>query len=399
MLLSTFAIKAAEKFAFLPCQNRKNSQRWSFALAAAAAIGCAAPVFASDYEPTLIATTGDSVVYVLTDGSYIGLTGASTSYLQPRVGPASNFAGPSGAIFISPGSGIPGAIVGNTLAFGGSGISDQATYWTTPGNPTALAAPTTPPGTTSFNSASGVSPDGTQFIGSTSINSVSSALLWTSSGATPVSLTPNGFTGSTGISTDGTNEVINATDSSGVTHGLVIAGASTSYTDLTSSVASLGFNYSSTAQMNGNYVVGVSGIYSESTANPPVITQATYATLWTKEGGSYVATELGPQNSRAALTNGVVVAGTATVGGNETAVEWDIATGAMTYLNTLPDGQALDTSTVNSIDAAGDIFGSGTIGDTRYVIEWSSTVPEPASVVLLGVSAAGVMMRRRRTSQ
>ena len=218
------------------------------------------------------------------------------------------------------------------------------------------------------------------------------AFLWNGTAASATDLNPSGCTTSSASGTNGTQQVgvgygtlTNYRD-----HALLWSGSAANVVDLNPSAfyASQGLGICGSQQVGRGYL----------TASDP----NTHALLWS--GSAASAVDLNPGGislSEAEDTNGAEQIGFGrglSTGNNDHAYAWfgtaDSAVDLHQYL-----GSGFVRSYAKDIDAAGNIVGYAvdTSGSTHAVL-WQ-VVPEPSTIVLLGIGAIGLVSciwRRRR---
>jgi hypothetical protein len=232
-----------------------------------------------------------------------------------------------------------------------------------------------------FDTSDGNGVGGGQQVGAASTLAMggnSDAFLWTGTAASAVNLSPAGFASSEGFDTDGLNQVGDGITVGGG-HALLWSGTAASAVDLGPGTAY--------------------GVY----ANQQVgLDNHLNATLWT--GSAASAIDLNTPTllrSTAYSTNGTYQVGNGQFAstGDYHAVLWSGTAASMLDLQPLLPGQFSD-SDAYYIDPSDNVFGEafGTYNGTTtlYAVEWSPTVPEPASASLLLLGAGGLLVRRRR---
>ncbi|MEI8196658.1 MAG: PEP-CTERM sorting domain-containing protein [Phycisphaerae bacterium] len=136
-----------------------------------------------------------------------------------------------------------------------------------------------------------------------------------------------------------------------------------------------------------------------------------HAVLWTVASGGGVTTSILPITSTYLSANAYGVSGSLVVGSGVTvaspflspdhALVWEnLATSYPTDLHGLLPVGVYESSVATSVDSNGVIFGYATLASdpsvTQAVIWAPSTVPEPATLGLLGLGVMGLLARKRR---
>jgi hypothetical protein len=285
--------------------------------------------------------------------------------------------------------------------FGGSATGDfsHAVLWSS----TAGSAVDLNPAQLGMYASLANGTDGIQQVGhgvfGTPTDHISHALLWTGTAASAVDLNPSQFgnnIGSVAIGVSDGHEVGNYSSLTIPNHAVLWNGTADSAVDLEPLDPSLEF--SNAVATCGNEQVG------GARANGG----ASQAFLWFGTAASAVnlnpTTLVGINSSLAVATNGLQQVGSGYDGSADTdddqALVWSGSADSVVDLQpTLPPDGTWNFSDADSIDAAGNIFGtaSGTFdGLTGYfAVEWSS-VPEPASILLLLPGALLLLKRRMR---
>ena len=252
------------------------------------------------------------------------------------------------------------------------------------------------------SSSNALATSGSQQVGyaSKGLSGSPNAYLWTGSAATAKNLNPTNYSSSTALGTDGTQQVGSA--GSGTAHAILWSGSASSYVDLNPSE----WVDSEADGVDGTQQVG----YGAPPGSNPDYTLAAsdvQALLWTGSADSYV--DLNPTGyllSQALATNGAQQVGEAWVTGSGGLFPDDAPGDAMVWSSTansavdlspsLPSTDTWLSSTATSIDSSGDVFGYAVdSGKNYYAVEWTPTVPEPASAGLLAFVMVGVFHRRR----
>ncbi len=250
---------------------------------------------------------------------------------------------------------------------------------------------------TRFSASAAMGTNGTQQVGlggdfmigteegNITITGGGTALLWNGS-SSYTDLNPSGFNSSIATGISGTQQVGWGEPSSGSTeHALLWNGTASSYVSLHPS----GF-YSSRAR-------GTSGTQQVGMGRPDSMSW-NRALLWTGTAESFVdLTPSGFGESCATGTNGTQQVGwgaqTVWPAGDllKRALVWN---GSATDFTILPLGGFYETW-ANGIDEYGNIVGCGkTMGGETHALLWQ-VVPEPATVLLLGMGGLAITRRRR----
>jgi hypothetical protein len=357
-----------------------------------------APVQAADYSGTVLyPLTLPSSAYTLIE-PYSAAAGQAAGLGDLRIdgvltSHALLWSGPTGSVVdLNPGNSTSSGVQGTdgTQQVGSAeinGIGD-AFLW----SGTAASAINLNP--TGYGGSIGYGVGGGQQVGF-GYNSANllQALLWSGTAASAVDLNPNGFTQSYALGTNGTQQVGFAwgttTDTS--YHAILWSGTAASAVDL----APAGVAESQAYGVGGNQQVGYGAITSSSDS---------HAFLWSGTAAS--AVDLNPagfMTSYALGTNGTEQAGEALPNGAADnqwqAVAWSgTAASAINLQSLLPAAGTWTSSEAYSVDGEGDIFGTadGTLNGTTgiFAVEWTNTVPEPSSLLLLA-SSAGLLLRRK----
>jgi hypothetical protein len=339
------------------------------------------PPAGSSMDPSQLPTVevgGAAAGQVLTSSDFRGLYDAA---VWSSAGAPSDL-NPSG-YFQSVGAATDGVhTVGNAES---SATTEYAALWTgTSKTPVDL----NPNGFT-YSAAVGLS--GSQQVGFAEVTAGQpQAYLWTGT-ANGTNLKPTGFVNSTAVATDGTQQVGNGytSTSTQIYQALLWSGSATTYLNLNPP----SYTESWANGIDGNQQVG-DGIVD------PNVSGYTDALLWKGSASSVaVLTPQGYFNAQALSTNGSQQVGFATPDNSfdSDALVWSGSAQSMVDLESLlPTG--FYESQAQSIDSQGDVFGwatqSGPDSSSYYAVEWTP-VPEPTTLALLGVAAAGSLARRR----
>ncbi|MDP9175068.1 MAG: PEP-CTERM sorting domain-containing protein [Planctomycetota bacterium] len=303
-------------------------------------------------------------------------------------------------------SSVVGTNGSQQVGFGTGGttsFNNHAVLWT---NTAASVVDIHPTNLPVITASQAYGTDGTNQVGqgqgSTLGASNNHALFWTAGNAsTVVDLNPTniaGFTSSTAYNVKGTQSVGNGrgtTPTAGNNHALLwTSGNPNSAVDL---------NPTNLGAMSISTAYGTDGSSQQvGIAQGAVTTNKPHAILWI--GANNTAVDLTPTaiNITTAFaydTNGTnqVGYGFGTGTGNKNhALIWQGNAGSALDLNALlPAGYS---SIADTIDSSGDVFGTATdTGGNTLAVEWVpvSSLPEPASISLLGLGAVGLMQRRR----
>ena len=308
----------------------------------------------NDIHPSTLSPGDWSFVFGVGPGTQVGFVElSSTQHAAMWSGTAGSYVQLNETGFSNRSSvaAINGGVAVGTGALTGPS-QDQALVWATPGNtgvaPVALPTPGTFAGIAYVASgANGIS--GTHVVGSATLDApsgVSHAALWNITNiATPTFtvIHPTGFTDSTALG------------------------------------------------ISGNQIVG---------SGDELISGLTHAILWTMSGDTVASvTDLNPGGeftvSEAFASNGVDEVGYAQDGdGNNHAMLWEgTAASAVDLSLLLPAGEFVSSQALG-INDEGMIVGLGidTLGNTHAIV-WA---PEPGTLGILAIGAAGLLRRRRR---
>lgn len=211
------------------------------------------------------------------------------------------------------------------------------------------------------------------------------ALLWHGTADSLVDLTPTGAYRAAAISATDDSQV-GYVDMGNAGHAALWHGSAASWVDLNPSWA----EYSSAHGVFGDLEVGVSSWF-EVDANG-FDSYIVHATAW--NGTSASAIDLNPigfTSSAIAATNGSFLVGRA----DSHAVVWLGTSGGYVDLqSSLPS--TFDSSVATSIDENGDIVGFASDTNGYYAVRWTHVVPEPTSLMALGLGAFSLLRRRRK---
>jgi len=230
-------------------------------------------------------------------------------------------------------------------------------------------------------------------LGSAAAGSLNHALLWFGTAESARDLNPAGFDASEAVATNGTSQVGDAGITGGGAHAMLWSGTAASAIDL--HPTNLGLIDNSKA--NG---ISPDGSEQVGSASGPGTGGNSHAILW--RGAADTAVDIEPTNlpglagAFAVATNGEFQVGEGDFGNSRHILLWNNGDP-----NTVTDLSALLTKSywtthVYSIDAAGNVFALGQTSLYGWdAIEWSPAVPEPASVVVLGIAGIAALRRRR----
>jgi hypothetical protein len=271
--------------------------------------------------------------------------------------------------------------VGDGHGFSTTGGYEHALLWT--GN-AASYVDLNPSG---FTVSYAYGTNGTQQVGYGYTGGNIHALLWTGNAASCVDLNPGGFSASYARGISGTNQVGYGTAANGNTHALLWTGTPESCVDLNPG----GFTTSYAYGINGTQQAGY-GSGSATGGND-------HALLW--EGIASSCVDLNPDgftSSYAYGTNGAQQVGYGTTtNGMTLALLWNGSSdGVINLYQFLPLDLQVHyyMSKAIGIDSYGNIIGLVSNGDSTHAVLWQP-IPEPATLLLLGLGAAIVRKRHR----
>jgi hypothetical protein len=230
------------------------------------------------------------------------------------------------------------------------------------------------------------------------------AVLWTGTANSAVDLNPtdlSGITTSFAYGTDGSQQV-----GDGNANGFFgEPGAALLWSGTAASAVNL--SPTNLSQILVSEAIGVSGSQQVGYGEVAGQGERYHALLWTGTAASAVdlnTTDVGTPYSEALATNGVQQVGfgysinSATDAfENLQALLWtDTAASAVDLETFLPSNDSWTSSSADSIDSNGNVFGYAIDSNNNYfAVEWSP-VPEPTMDTVLLTIAAGLLLRRRR---
>lgn len=293
----------------------------------------------------------------------------------------------------------------------GTGFFNHAILWN---NTAASAIDLHPTVLTGYSTSEADATSATQQVGRAAGSATSGnthAMIWNGDPTLAADLNPTnitGYTSSFGYGVKGNYAVGSArgtTPTGGNDHAMLWLGGANIATDAGTAV-----------DLNPTNLVGRTSSIAYGTTSDGTIQVGfssgtgtgnnSHATLWGSSANSAVdlnpagvTTSVAYDAGSDAAGNPIEVGygnGTATGGKNQAFLWSGLATSFINLGALLPAGW---TSQASSIDSFGNIYGTGfNTANRPFAIEWAATdtVPEPASLSLLGLTGFGLLQRRRR---